>query len=223
MNSEHVNNTARIGGYSALIGGIAMLVGGALFGASGADLWAALVSGDMAGYLTKAGEVKVLLVVNHTVWILGVLTLGMAGAMMAEMCGPRRVWTQAALVCFRTAVPLAIVSFIAMLSLVVQIAPDASATAVSIAKVVGWIGARADDLATALIVGVGPLFISLSGRNVWVPKWLLTWSYLTGIVGLFSILVLYIPALAAFGIIIVPVGIGWMIAAGVVLLRLPKS
>ncbi len=223
MNSEHVNNTARIGGYSALIGGIAMLVGGALFGASGADLWAALVSGDMAGYLAAAGEAKTLLVVSHTVWILGALTLGMAGAMMAEMCGPRRVWTQAALVCFRTGVTLAIFSFIAMLSLVTQIAPDTSATAVFIAKVVGWIGARADDLATALIVGAGPLFISLSGRKDWVPKWLLTWSYLTGIVGLFSLLVLYIPALAASAIIIVPVGIGWMIAAGVVLLRLPKS
>jgi hypothetical protein len=199
-----------------------MAVGGALNGASGGDLWGSLANGDMAGYLAAAGEAKTLLVANHTSWILGVLTLGMAGAMMAEMCGPRRIWTQAAMVCFRTAVPLAIVSFIAMLVLAVQIAPDTSETAVSIAKVVGWIGARGDDLATALIVGAGPLFISLAGRGDWIPTWLLTWGYLTGIVGLFSIVILYIPALAPYGLIIVPVGLGWMISAGVVLLRRSK-
>ena len=222
MNNENIRTTARVGGYTAIIGAIAMVVGGALNSASGADLWGSLANGDMAGYLAAAAAAKTLLVANHTIWILGVLTLSMAGAMMAEVCGPRRMWTQAAMVCFRTAVPLAIVSFIAMLALTVQIAPDTSETAVSIAKVVGWIGARGDELATALIVGAGPLFISLAGRGDWVPKWLLTWGYVTGIVGLFSIFVMYIPALAGSEFIIVPVGLGWMISAGVVMLRRSK-
>jgi len=42
---------------------------------------------------------------------------------------------------------------------------------------------------------------------------------LVGAVGLFSLFVLYIPGLAALGFIILPVGMGWMLAAGVTLLR----
>lgn len=80
---------------------------------------------------------------------------------------------------------------------------------------VGWIGARADDLATALIVGLAPFFLALAGRDGWMLTWLARWGYLAGAVGLFSLIVLYIPPLAEMGMLIIPVGIGWMIAAGV--------
>ena len=83
----------------------------------------------------------------------------------------------------------------------------------------GWIGARADDLATALIIGIGPLFLSLAGHGEWVPTWQLRFGGLAGVVGVLSVAFLYLPGMAAYSLIILPVGMGWMIAAGVVLLR----
>jgi hypothetical protein len=217
------HSTARLGGYTAIAGTLTMLIGAALWGTSGTDLWAALDSGDMAGYLAAIEAVKGQLVANLTVWILGVLIIGVAGSMLVALCTQRRPLARVAHVCFQTAVPLVIVSYIAMLAVVVQLSGESSATAVSIAEVIGWIGARADDLATALIIGLGPLFIALAGHGEWVPTWLLRWGYLAGIVGVLSVAFLYLPGMAAYGFIILPVGMGWMIAAGVLLLRQTKS
>lgn len=218
-----VATTRRLGGYTAIAGAVTMVIGAILWGTSGTDLWLALDSSDLAGYLADVVGVKAQLVTNLSVWILGVLILGVAGTMMAEMCQKRRVLAQVGLVCFRTAVPLVIVAYIAMLAVVVQLGGAVNETAVAIAEVVGWIGARADDLATALIIGGGPLFISLAGHGEWVPTWLLRWGYLAGLAGLFSLVCLYIPGMVAYGFIIIPIGVIWMIAAGVVLLRGAKT
>ena len=219
MDLKNVGHAAQLGAYTALGGTVIMLIGAALWGTSGTDLWAALDSGDMAGYLATAGAVKGQLVANLTVWIVGVLVLGVAGRVLVQLCTRRQSLALAALVCISTAVPLVVISYIAMMALVVQIAPDTSATSVAIANVVGWIGTRADDLGTALIIGFTPLFLSLAGREEWVPTWLARWGYLAGVIGLFSLVVLYFPGLTAFGFAILPVGMGWMLAAGVVLLR----
>ena len=209
----------RVAGYTVIAATVTMLIGAILVFTSGTDLWMALDSGDMAGYLATAAGVKGQLVANLSFWILGVLIFGVAGSMLASLCAQRRPLAKIALVCYQTAVPLVIVAFIAMLSVVVQLSGESAATAVSIAEVIGWIGARADDLATALIIGLGPLFIALAGHGEWVPTWLLRWSYLTGLIGLLSLVFLYIPGMTSYGLIILPVGMGWMIAAGVVLLR----
>lgn len=211
--------TRQLGGYTAVAGAITMVIGAILWGTSGTDLWLALDSGDTAGYLAAVSGVKAQLVANLSVWILGVLILGVAGTMMAEVSQKRRILAQIGLVCFRTAVPLVIVAYICMLAVVVQLGGAVDETAVAIAKVVGWIGVRADDLATALIIGGGPLFISLAGHGEWVPTGLLRWSYLAGLAGLLSLVFLYIPGMGAYGFIIIPIGVIWMIAAGVVLLR----
>jgi hypothetical protein len=210
---------ARLAGLTALGGGIIMIIGAVLYFSSGTDLWAAVDGGDMTGYLTAVGGVKAQLVASLSFWIVGVLLLGTAANAQVNLCEQRQALAQVARVCAGTAVPLAMISFIAMMSLVVKIAPDTSPAAIAIADVVGWIGARADDLATALIIGFAPLFISLAGQGDWVPNWLARWGYLAGLIGLLSLIVLYIPALAAFGFLIVPVGIGWMLVTGIVLLR----
>jgi hypothetical protein len=106
-----------------------------------------------------------------------------------------------------------------MLAIVVQLAPEVSSTTVAIARVAGWIGARLDDIATALMIGIGPLFISLAGRGTWVPAWLLGWSWLAALLGALSIVVLYVPGLRGVAFLVVPVGVGWMVAAGAVVGR----
>ena len=223
LSGEIFHPTARHSGFATLAGTITMLIGAALWGTSGTDLWAALETGDVAGYLAAAGAVKAQLVANLSVWILGTFIIGIAGTMLAALCTRRRALVQAALVCYRTAVPLVIVSYIAMLAVVVQLGGDTSATAVSLAEVVGWIGVRADDLATALILGAAPLLLSMAGHGEWAPTWLLRWGYLTGLTGLLSIIFLYLSGMSAYSFIILPVGMGWMLATSIVLLRGAKN
>jgi len=219
MDGKLLTDHARMAGMTALGGAIIMLIGAILYFSSGVDLWAALANQDMASYLVAAEKFKGQLIANLSLWILGVLLLGMAISSMGTLGKQQSPWVQAARVCAQTAVPLAIISFIAMMSLLVQIAPEASATTIALAEVIGWIGVRADDLATVLIIGFAPLFIAFAGRNEWAPSWLVGWAYLAGVIGVLSLVVLYIPVLSGLSLLIVPVGIGWMLAAGVTLLR----
>jgi hypothetical protein len=218
-NTANNQSLYRAGGIAAIAGAVTMFIGAALWGSTGTDLWQALENDNLAEYLTAVGSVKSQLVANLSFWIIGVLILGLSGLILVRLSENNWVPAQAARVCYTAAVPLAIVSFIAMMSLVVQIAPDTSPVAVQLAEVTGWIGARADDLATALIVGFGPLFLAMAAKSGWMPGWLMRWGYLAGIAGTFSILTTYLQGMSAFGFIIVPIGLGWMIAAGVVLLR----
>lgn len=213
----------RLGAYTAISGSIIMLIGAALWGTSGTDLWATLDGGDLAAYLVASGAVKTQLVANLTFWIVGVLILSLTGWVLADLSPQNSLFSTATRACYSTAVPMVVISYLAMLSVVVQIAPDASATAIAIAEVIGWIGVRADDIATALMIGVGPLFISLAGKGDWVPRWLQRWSYITTALGLFSIVVLYFPGMVKYGFMVIPAGVFWMIAAGIVLLRHARS
>lgn len=204
-------------GHLAIIGAVVMLTGAVLWGTSGTDLWAALANGDIAGYLAATSKVKTQLIANLSFWILGVLLMGMAGSLIADWSKDRPVPAKAALMCIYTAVPLAIVSFIAMLALVVQIAPGGGGASAEIAAAIGWFGTRADGVATVLIIGAAPLLLSVAGKGNWAPNWIVIWGCLAGAAGLLSIIALYVPALSDLEFIIIPVGIGWMIAAGIAL------
>lgn len=212
----------QLAAYTALAGAASFIIGAALWASSGTDLDMAVTNGEMASYLTAASAAKTVLIANLTFWILGGLLLGAAGTTLANL-SRRRVWAQAAMVCYRTAVPLVILAYVAMLAVVVQIAPDTSATAIFLAEVVGWIGSRADWIATVLIIGVGPLFLSLAGQGDWASPGLVRWGYLTGVCGLLTTVAMYANGLGTYGFVIIPVGLIWMIAAGVALLRSKNS
>jgi UDP-N-acetyl-D-mannosaminuronic acid transferase (WecB/TagA/CpsF family) len=218
MEVQDVGANRQLAAYTALVGAAAFIIGAVLWSTAGADIDLSVTNGEMVDYLTTAAANKPVLVANLSFWILGALILGVAGTTTANF-SKRRVWAQVALVSYRTAVPLVIVSYVTMLSVVVQIAPDTSATAVSLAEVVGWIGSRADWVATILMIGVGPLFLSLAGQGDWAPKWLVRLGYGTGVCGLLTAVAMYTNALGTYGFVIIPVGLIWMIAAGVVLRR----
>lgn len=211
--------SARLAGYTAIAGCVTMVIGAILWVTSGTDLWMALNAGDVGGYLAAVAPVKMQVVANLSVWIVGVLTLGVAAPLLSEQCTQRPVLAKVGLTIYRIAVPLVVVSYIVMLAVVVQLAGDQSATAVAIGKVVGWIGVRADDLATALILGAGPFVFSMAARGEWVTPWLGRLGYLCGILGLVSIVAMYSPALTSLGFIIIPVGMAWLVWAGVIMLR----
>jgi hypothetical protein len=198
---------------AAIWGSILMLAGAGLWVASGANLWLALATSDMVGYLRMAGPGSTLALANLSCWTLGVLLLGFAGSGFAAMCHERPVPAMAAMLCFRTGVPLAIVAFLTMMAIVVQVGSDTASTVVRISEVIGWMAARADDFATSLIIGLGPLFLSHSGRTEWVPRWLLRWGYLAGFAALLAPVSIY-TGIVPLAFVIVPIGIGWMLAAG---------
>ena len=199
------------GGVS-IAGAVSMLVGAAFWGASGTDLWQALAGNQMESYLSQLPDARQLLVVNTFFWVLGVLLMATAATLMAGFCSLNTALAQVAKVFAGTGASVAIVSFIIMLSLAIIIPPA------DVAVLIGWIGARLDDIATMLIIGFSPLCLSIAGKGDWVPGWLKGWSYLAGITGLLGIISL-LTGIVALGFIIIPFGIGWMIAAGIVLLK----
>lgn len=220
---EKGKNTSAVslGAYLALGGAFVMATGGILKRVAGADLDAALVQGSVEQYLALVAEQQGLLVVNLSLWIVGVLLLGAAGTALAHLCRRRRLLARVAMLCYWSAVPLAIASFVAWIAIVVQIAPASSSEAIVTAEVVGWFVSRADWIATVLIVGAGPLLISLAGRGDWVPAWLLWLSVAAAVAGGLTTVAMFTGDLHTFGSIIIPVGLIWTIAAGVVLLRAP--
>ncbi|MBK8505740.1 MAG: hypothetical protein IPL46_28200 [Saprospiraceae bacterium] len=206
-------------GICSIAGALTMLTGAALWGASGTDLWQALANHEMSAYLDKTQEVKSFLVANTSFWTVGVILLGVALTIMASFCISKKHLAMTALVLAKAAVPIAIVSFIMMLALTVQIAGQNATGTVELAAAVGWIGVRLDDIATIMIIGLCPLLISMAGQDEWVPQWLQIWGTMAGIVGSIAIVGFYQPALAPFSFVLIPIGMGWMIATGVFLLK----
>ncbi|MCF8239207.1 MAG: hypothetical protein K9I85_13685 [Saprospiraceae bacterium] len=212
-------SSLRANGYFVLIGAVTMLIGAALWGSTGTDLWAALAEGTMAEYLTAVSSFKTQLVANTSFWSAGVILLGLGITGLAESPSNTPALNQIASFCARTGVVMGLISFMVMLSLTMQIAPDTSPAAIQMAHVVGWIGTRLDDVATILIIGVGSACLSLAGRDTWVPGWLKTWGLIAGLVGIMALAGLFIPSLADMAFLLVPAGIGWMIAAGITAIR----
>lgn len=218
-----VGTVSRLAGYAALAAVASMVAGAVLWASSGADIDQALAADAISEYLETAAERRTMLIANLTAWITGALLFGVAGTAFFRLCSRRRTLAQIGLLCYWTGVPLAITSFFAMLAVVVQVAPDTSPEAVLVAEVVGWFGSRADWLATALLVGFGPLLISLAGRDEWVPAWLRYWGIAAAVAGALAVVAMFTEALSSYGFLIVPVGLGWTLAAGIVALRHPQG
>lgn len=196
-----------------------MLAGAAILGASGTDIDRALYDNDLAGYLQGAREAQTLVVLNLSLWILGVVLLG-AGATMTALLSRQNLVT-ASLVKYNywIAVPLVVVSYMAWLAVVVRLSASASSEAAAIAEIVGWFAVRADWLATVLVLGTGPVLITAAGRGTWAPNWLRVWSFVALFAGLLTTIAQYAGGLTTYGFLIIPVGMGWMIALSVVLFR----
>ncbi len=206
-------------GYYSIFGAVSMLIGAALWGSTGTDLWAALASNTIDSYLSALAPVKTQLAANTSFWILGVILFAVGIFIMGDLCTKNKGLGTLAKICGNIGASLGIVSFLIMLSIAIQIAPDNSPSAVLIAKTIGWIGANMDSLATILLIGASPLILSLGGSNDWVPNWLAIWGYIAGLVGCCAIIGLFVPSLSFFAFVILPFGIGWHIAAGVVVTR----
>ena len=208
-------NLVILTGRTSIVGALCMILGAVCWGASGTDLWQALADEQIGQYLLQLPKAKSLLVLNTSFWIIGVLLLATALSLMADFTNSNYGLAPLVKVLSQSGASIAIVSFIMMLSLAIVNPTVDSAT------LVGWIGARVDDIATMCIVGFCPLVLAIDGKNDWLPGWLSVWGYLSGISGLLGVISLF-TGIVALGFIIIPVGIGWMIASGIVLVKKAK-
>ena len=199
-------------GYVSIAGAVSMFIGAACWGASGADLWQALANNQMETHLSQLTSAKQLLVINTAFWVSGVLLLATAGTLMSGFCHSNPGPAQMGMVFMRTGASIAIVAFLAMLSLTFY------PSSVEVASSMGWLGVRLDDIGTMLIIGFGPLCLSIAGTGDWVAGWLRIWGILAGLAGFIALIGL-LTGNFPLGFIIIPFGLGWMIAAGITLIR----
>ncbi len=222
MEAQAIKNIAKTGAYAALIGSLCMLSGAAMLAISGADMDLALETNDISGYLTAVGNNRILLIINLSLWIFGVIILGAAATMMISLGRQRIVLSKLAQYNYQVAIPIVVISYVAWMTVILPVSGNTSEEVAFLTESIGWFATRADWVATILVLGIGPVLISLAGRNIWVPKWLLKWSYTALVSGILTILALYIGGMTTFGFTIIPVGMGWMVASSVVLFRIKK-
>lgn len=223
MNNNFEKSATKIGAFTTLLGSICMLGGAAIWGASGADIDVFLASNDMVGYLTAASASRTMLIANLSLWIVGVLLLGVAATMMTYLSRENQIISLIVRYNYWVGLPIVVISYVAWLSVVVRLTAYEPSSVSAIAEAVGWFAARADWVATVLVLGTGPLLLSLAGKNSWVPKWLMVWSYFCLVAGFLNIIAMYLGGLTTYGFLIIPVGMGWMVAAGVVLYKKSKT
>jgi hypothetical protein len=219
MEKQHEKNAARLGAYTTLLGSICMLAGAAIWGASGTDIDQALYDGNMMRYLKESLASQNILIVNLSLWVLGVILLGIGATMMAMLSEQNPVLAQLVRYNYWIAVPLVVTSYMAWLAVVVRLTASTSPEAAAIAEAAGWFAVRADWVGTVLVLGTGPVLITAAGRGIWAPNWLRVWSFIALFAGLLTTVAQYAGGLTTYGFLIIPVGMGWMIGAAVTLFR----
>lgn len=209
----------------AISSALIMIVGAILLAASGADLDGALAEGSMDAYLRQAAGARSILVANLSVWIVGVVLWGAAGTLISRLSAGRPAAALLGRYCFSVGVPLVVAAYVAWLTIVVQLTGGDSAVSLKVGEALGWFASRGDWVATILVVGLGPALVASGGAGTWAPRWLVIWGYLAAATGFLNAIAMLTggAGLLTYGFLIIPVGVGWMIAAGVVLLRRPGS
>lgn len=223
MENQNLKTTAKVAALTVLIGSICMIGGAALMGISGADLDKSLYQNELAIYLKTAAEHSTLLITNLTLWILGVILIGVAGTLMANLSDTRKIVSKIVTYNYSIAIPIVVIAYSAWLAIVVRLSAHDPGESAVLAEILGWFASRADWIATILVLGTGPFLITLSGHENWVPKWLRIWSYLCLFAGFLNLIAMFAGGLTTYGFLIIPVGMSWMIASFFVLNKLSRK
>jgi hypothetical protein len=194
-----------MGGVALVVGVVGMVVGAALYFGAGADLWAALSDGSIPAYLEEAVEHRTTLFVNLTVWILGATALSVGGIVLSRDSVARHA--------YQLGGALAVVSFITWMGLI-RVAPTIDPAT---AELVGFTVTRLDDLATICLIGLGPVLLAVTSDQL--PRRLCQAAVIVGAATVLSIVALFTDASASYGLLIVPAGLVWTLAAGMATLR----
>lgn len=212
---ERESSNLRAAGWATVAGAVIMLVGAGLYFSAGADAWAAVSSGDTATFLTDAGASTSTLYAGLTAWVIGVIGMAIGGGLLADAgAGPA---AKAGRTSFTIGAAVAIPAFLVLAALT-RLA-GAGSTSFELADTLAFLGTTIDDVATIIIIGLSPVLVSVASRGIWMPGWLAVWASLAGAAGLVAVVAIFLGLSASLGFALVPLGIGWMIAAGVVAVR----
>lgn len=214
-------SVARATGVMAILATLSMVTGAALWASSGADLDAALAQRTVGDYLVQAAEVRVTLLANLALWMIGASLMSAAVIGFFSMTTSRSLVAHLALGGAVAGVALALASFSIWMGIVLEVAPAhaAGADLSVLGAALGQAASISDWVATALILAAGGGLIGVAGRRDWAPNWLYGWSLLLILVGAVSLFGLFIDARTSLSFLIVPVGLLWFLAAGVTALR----
>lgn len=214
-----VPRSRRVGGLCLLVGSLVMIAGAAVWAGTGTDIAAALADGSLDYYLNAASASREALAINLGLWVIGAALLGAGTVILSggepEVNGAGRGLTQAA---GGAGFGIAAVAFLMWFGLIrAAVGIDTGA-----AEALAWSAWNLDVLATSLLIGLAPLALALTLRSRWVPTWLVIWAAVAAIAAVASWVAIPIGAGSTLGMVIVPVGIGWCIVAGVVALASSK-
>lgn len=95
-------------------------------------------------------ESKTILVANLSVWIVGVLLLGVAASMMTYLSRGNPVLLLIARYNYWVGIPIVVISYMAWLAVVVRLTSYGPSSVSPIAEAMGWFAVRADWVATVL-------------------------------------------------------------------------
>jgi len=212
---------ARTSGIIAIAGSITMLVGTAVWATSGADLDKALDGDTMADFLTDAANSGAALVANLSLWMLGVVLLAIGGLGLVRRGRQDSLASVIGRFSLTAGAGLALGAYSLWLGIVLGLAPAhvAGASVIGTARALGYAASIGDWVATVMILGVGVGAIAAAGREVWVPRWLWIWGMASIAAGVLAILGLFLEARTTLTMIMLPVGMLFLIAAGIVAFR----
>jgi hypothetical protein len=219
MDTQTIKNITKTGAILTLIGSVCMLTGAALLVISGADMDLALETNNIAAYIDAVNANETLVILNLSLWILGVILIGAGASLMISLSNNRPVWSRIAQYNYHIAIPIVVISYMVWLSVIVSILKNDPDELSFFTESIGWLATKADWVATFLVLGIGPLLISLSGKDHWIPSWLFRWSYVCLIAGTLNVIAMYVGGLTTYGFLVIPVGMGWMIAVSVILFK----
>ncbi|HQW04492.1 MAG: hypothetical protein IPH05_05565 [Flavobacteriales bacterium] len=211
----------RTAGATAIIGAITMLAGAGTWMSTGTDLDAALMGGTVADYLIASHAKAGALALNIGLWTMGAVLMCAGGVQLALLGRSRPQPAALAAFAYAVGAASAIVFFPLWYGIIVGLSPAqaAGADVSAFATALGHSATTADWLATVMILAVGGMSVANAGRDTWVPRWLHTWSYFLGVAGVLSLMGIVLGDRSTYGMLIVPIGIGWLIAAGIVAMR----
>ncbi len=212
---------ARTSGIFAIVGSITMLVGTAAWMTSGADLDKALDGDSMAEFLTDAANSGAALVANLSLWMLGVVLLAIGGLGLLRRGRQDSLASVIGRFSLTAGAGLVLAAYSMWLGIVLGLAPAhlAGESVIGTARALGYAASIGDWVATVMILGVGIGAIVTAGRGVWVPRWLWIWGMATLATGVLTILGLFLEARTTLSMIILPFGMLFLIAAGIVAIR----
>jgi hypothetical protein len=214
-------NHRRLAGWITIAGNLTMLVGTAFLVIADADLDTALEDNAIGDFLTQAAANGSALTANLGFWILGVVILGIGGVLLSGLGDQDSPATAVARFSFTAGPAAAMVVYPAWLGIVLGLAPAHAAgeNVDAVAMALGHATSTADWVFTIVVLGIGPFALAMAGRGSWVPRWLYRWGMIAIAFGAITATGLIFDIRTILAAPILPVGMGFLIAAGIVAIR----